>query len=482
VQNKKTDEPIKVFAFVVQEFNRLAVLMRTDRKKAFDEIGVAGLIAKRQNSVPAGLYACGKTARLKLFGLAKDRINSDPELKDRVRLKSYVSALEDLIVQRLIVNREPVTKDETTGILRRAKAEALKLFEDRTYLFPVYLFWIDSLDTFLLGSIKFSKSKRYLSENEVAMKRSIENAIKIRLSKRKASDKTVDNTWLRKYMDDLYQSATKYYESYPWIAEVSIPSADPEVGWQRARKVLEQTLNTLRLIVRSSKSHFIGLADECYILPQSNSISVDKNGNFFFSESKSFVQLKVNDDFFKNKGFLFSSNIVVRVIEKYRRTKNLSLLERRLFSSLFWFGEAWKELEPRPKLVKYVICLESLVMTGEREGLAEKLAERVAIVCTVDLAYRKKIYEDLKKIYDARSSAAHGSGDYSDEKLTSLNRKAEQIAVWAIYGCAELFFTLGSLKNPGEILKDYFVIQKLSTPKKTSKEFMRTLNNTEPRK
>ena len=480
MQNKKTDEPIKVFKFVVQEFNRLAVLMRTDRKKAFDEIGVAGLIAKRQNSVPAGLYACGKTARLKLFGLAKDRINSDPELKDRVRLKSYVSALEDLIVQRLFVNREPVTKDVTKGILRCAKVEALKSLEDRTYLFPVYLFWMDSFETFLLGSIKFSTSKRYLSENEAAMKRSIEDAIQVRLSKKTASDKSEDDTWFREYMDDLYQSARKHYERYPWIAEVSIPSADPEVGWQRARKVLEQTLNTLRLIVRSSKSHFIGLADECYILPQSNTVSVDMNGFFYFSKSMSFVQPKVKDDVLKTKGFLFSSNIVVRVIEKYRRNKDLSLLERRLFSSLFWYGEAWKELEPRPKLVKFVICLESLVMTGEREGLVDKLAERVAIVCTVDLTYRKKIYEHLKEIYDARSSAAHGSGDYSDEKLTSLNRKAEKIAVWAIYGCAELFFTLGSLTDPEKTLREFFLIQKLSTPKKTSKEFMRTLNNTEP--
>jgi len=52
--------------------------------------------------------------------------------------------------------------------------------------------------------------------------------------------------------------------------------------------------------------------------------------------------------------------------------------------------------------------------------MAEKIAERIALLSKEHFEERKDLFDDAKRIYDARSKLVHGKRDFSDEKLLSL--------------------------------------------------------------
>jgi len=148
-------------------------------------------------------------------------------------------------------------------------------------------------------------------------------------------------------------------------------------------------------------------------------------------------------------------------VKKVQNWSSLEPLESRLLASLFWFGEAWKEQAPLPKLVKFAICLESLVMTGDKEGLTELLAERIALLCSTDVTERKKLHEEVREVYRARSKAVHGDFTEKDFPLGELNRKAEQLCVFGLLSCADLFPLLLVAKDQKKALADFFTLLKL---------------------
>src|SRR5439155_2097489 len=111
---------------------------------------------------------------------------------------------------------------------------------------------------------------------------------------------------------------------------------------------------------------------------------------------------------------------IENAVRKQQNWQPLEVVESRLLTSLSWFGEAWKERAPLPKLVKFAISLEGLVMTGDKEGLTELLAERIAMLCSADTTERRQLYDEVREIYRARSKAVHGDFTEKDFPLGEL--------------------------------------------------------------
>jgi hypothetical protein len=151
----------------------------------------------------------------------------------------------------------------------------------------------------------------------------------------------------------------------------------------------------------------------------------------------------------------------------------LPTTEERLLEGLSWFGQGWKERDLGSKLIKYVTCLEGLLLlSNEREGITEKLAERIALLSKEQFEERKNLFEDVKQIYNARSILVHGKSGFSAEELLSLCSKAESTAQLMLYTCGKIFSIIGKVKDEDKILKEFFDLSKLSKDKNDINEFL----------
>jgi len=464
------DEIINIFKFVVSEVDRIDALMKTDPKSVLGNIGLLGMIAKiEEDGFKGKMYHCGRKAWTQLYDLARERIKNDSTLRDRCKTETFLRCLENQIVRRLVEEREVATKEVAREILKKSKANTLERLENRAYLFPVYAIGLRTKTYFSLGSVKFTKPHIYFKKKEKLLKKSIQSFIDNRrkridqLAKQGPFDVTND-TEAEKNIERLFSSARDHYSEFPWIAEVKIENMEQDIAWKKGNEILNQTLNLLRLYISSSDSHFIGLCNESHLYEKSGSFSIDNSGKLRPSISHRNVEPTVKEEFLKFfKKPTRDLKGIMLVIKNFQNQQPLSVLDKRLLSALFWYGEAWKEDDPLPKIVKYTISLECLVMTGEREGMTELLAERISLICEKNLEERMNLFKLIKEIYSARSSAVHGAMDYNEKDLSSLNMDAQIVTHNAILKCGSLFQTFASAKDPIQDLKKYFQISKLSS-------------------
>jgi hypothetical protein len=439
-----------IFSFVVQEVDRINSTIKHNPNLLQEILRKGGMIQKqKEGGWNAGGYICGQEAISRLFKLAKEKVNSYPELKRRCKVESFFHPLEDQIARRLIENREEINETKVKEILISAKNAALEKLVDRKYLFPTYAVDWDGGNFIKLGKVEFIKSHAFFQSKREVINSSIE----------------AGETFLKEAED--------FYTKYPWIAIVEIKKMEPEIGNQQALNILEQTLNCLRLVIRSNSTHFIGVAEESPLPEISSSIAIDETGNFLTGKSWKAVQRLVNDEFFKSIEGDRWFNLILHVVEKYHDCLQLTPLEERLLEGLSWFGQGWKERDLSSKLIKYVTCLEGLLLlSSEREGITEKLAERVALLSKEDFEERKDLFDDTKLIYGARSKLVHGKSGYSEEELLSLCSKAGNIAQLILYACAELFLIIGNIKDENKVLKELFDLSKLSKDQNDINKFL----------
>jgi len=447
--NTSLKEIAEIFSFVVREVDRVNSTIK-EHPDLLQEILRKGAELQRQkNGWNAGSYICSPEAISQLFEIAKERVNSYPELKGRCKVESFFRPLEDQIARRLIENREEINEVTIKEIFRSAKNAAMEKLVDWKYLFPIYTIQWDGGDFFKLGKVEFIKSGTFFQNSKEAINKSIGTG----------------ETFLK--------DAKNFYMKYPWVAIVEVKKMESEIGNQQAFNILEQTLNCLRLVIRSDNDHFIGIVEESPLSEISSSLAIDETGKFLGGKSWKVVQPRVTDEFFKSIDGDHWFNLVLQVVVRYQDCSQLSPLEKRLLEGLSWFGQGWKERDGSSKLVKYVTCLEGLLLLStEREGITEKLAERIALLSKENFEDRKELFNDAKHIYDARSKLVHGKSGLSGEELLSLCSKAESIAQLMLYTCAEIFLTIGDVRDEDKILKEFFDLYKLSKDKNDIKKFL----------
>jgi hypothetical protein len=447
--NTSLKEIAEIFSFVVREVDRVNSTIKQHPDLLQEILRKGTELQKQKNGWNAGGYICSSEAILRLFEIAKEKMNSYPELNGRCRVESFFRPLGDQIARRLIENREEINEVTVKEIFRSAKNSAMEKLVDWKYLFPIYTVQWDSGEYFKLGKVEFIKSDTFFQNNKPGINKSIETG------------------------ETFLEEAKDYYMKYPWVAIVEVRKMEPEMGNQQALNILEQTLNCLRLVIRSDSNHFIGIVEESPFSEISSSLAIDETGKFLAGKSWKVVQPRVSDEFFKSIESDHWFHLVLNVVVRYQECSQLSPLEKRLLEGLSLFGQGWKETNRSSKLVKYVTCLEGLLLLStEREGITEKLAERIALLSKEDFEERKELFDDAKEIYDARSKLVHGNGNFSEGKLLSLCGKAEGIAQLILYACGEIFSIIGNTKDENKILREFFDVCKLSKDKNDINKFL----------
>lgn len=453
---KSIAENTKTVQSVVDAVHRIEKLTQADWKAAASEIGLSTGLPVEHGPFPKLHFQCGKLADRELYELAAERVESDPELNDRIEVEKYLRPLQVEIAQRCLISKTAVTPELVKEIFKVAKDLAKSALVDRTYLFPVYGLNAPQLKEFNLGAALFTQTKLFFERSQVDWQRSVASS----LAKWQTGGDISEEG--KRHAEGLFGSSKEHYERFGWIASVEVRQADPAVAWKRARKLLEDSFNILRLLIPSRRGQFVGLPDERPSLQSEAWIERLPGGEFEASLSSNWIEPHAEEGYLEGmKQRAPQIGFIESAVRKQQNWQPLEAIETRILTSLSWFGEAWKEQSPLPKLVKFAISLESLIMTGDKEGLTELLAERVAFLCGANIGERKQLFGEVRSVYRARSDAVHGGIADKDSTLPELNRTAEKLAMFSLLCCADLFPCFLGIKGQKQALADFFTNLKL---------------------
>ena len=94
-----------------------------------------------------------------------------------------------------------------------------------------------------------------------------------------------------------------------------------------------------------------------------------------------------------------------QILAKKKNTE----LERKLILSSKMYWLALQSYSPEITFITLISALESLLLSvSDRDYIGLKIAEKVAFLMSDEQEERLRIYKDMKRYYDLRSSLVHG--------------------------------------------------------------------------
>jgi hypothetical protein len=214
-------------------------------------------------------------------------------------------------------------------------------------------------------------------------------------------------------------------------AMIEVAALDDGAARSLALRTLRLTLDIINFfsdIVPYSYGHVYLPGDAEGTVVDIPCLLQDGKSPFYLSRQKvgpllDFSLQKLFDaDVSHNLGLSNISNILV---------KNRSKLEERLLAAMQWAGRATVNRRKEESFLLYAIALESIVLVEEdNKDLAYRLRTRVAHLMADDFESRLQISEDVKELYNTRSSIVHnGQYQVTDASLSRIRFLAKNCIV-----------------------------------------------------
>lgn len=454
----KSSEIVDACRFVVAEVQRISALTQKATKETLPalakEVGISwGLPGKlgRPN------YTCGRAADQRLAEISEDRIKTDDALCGRISVDTYYQELSRQIADHALDQDKTVDDALVRMMLAETKTEVMKKLETCRYYFPAFCIQQESLDEFTLGAATFIHTDKFFMQRHADWKESIEKSV----ARARAASAAWGNETDGAHARELFVETEAELRKYPWLVSVEIENIERNYGWEKARQAVELACTILRLFLQRSANSFIGIADESQLRRHQARFCASQVNEFHPHSVVHWIDIAVSPGFMQELAKAVKRHPALEAVAiKSSKWTPLSPAERRLQAGMVWFGEAWQDRQADARLVKFAICLEGVFMTGNREGITEILAERVALLCEPEYAAIADVYRDVRLVYSGRSKTVHG--DAADGKeFVNLSRKAEQIASRGLFAFAELCPYLPTDKTATEALNRFFTALKL---------------------
>jgi hypothetical protein len=315
-------------------------------------------------------------------------------LENTISRGAMRSLLGKALVQRFISEKRPIDRRQIDKLISFLGREANATRSPLIHLVPCHLMYAQEPDEIPIGPV--------ILRTRHSFQKKILPAIA-------AYDKGPKKDWA-KHM----ALAVHYYRAFKWVAEIPVTPADGEMSNRIAMEAAQAAINCLHVslgagatskmivggprMIHDRRAHLHFDASEKIHA----SLSMSGPGSVGFAEGWS---KDIPGSEFRYFLDLFGIAMEVAVNPDLRRP-----LSRRLLDAIYWFGEAVRETTDAARIVKYVTALERMMMTQERNDIADVVSDRVAAFIWID--DRSKTLEEWKRVvsdlYDLRSRLVHG--------------------------------------------------------------------------
>lgn len=247
----------------------------------------------------------------------------------------------------------------------------------------------------------------------------------------------------KKLLDDLFnfnEGLKPYIEVFhkcDLVAQVKIKNRDTATSKMLTNEIMKRVYTLIRLSIPScgGRYNFFGTLGEEYLesifsflfyldledektidTKTIKSISLERTSNRFSDNNIDLVETILP---YKGVDGWFTR--IELIIGRFVNDEELTDFEKRIWTALYWYGEAMSERELNSLIIKYATFLEALFNSREG-GISEQISEFTAHVIGKNKEERMDIYSTVKKLYSLRSNAVHGGAIENNLDSSFLDR------------------------------------------------------------
>jgi hypothetical protein len=397
--------------FIFQELFRYNKILQEDPENFFDQCSPNDFFYTIPHPAKNYDFTIGFRAGERLRELARKCLLKE-RLENQVSLSSAYDVLRKELSTRLLKNRIEPSESSVERMLSAAANKLRKNLRGETHYLPCRLMHNQSTDLFSVGPVRFLTQRKF------------REVLATRLKEIRNTGKTPDKV--------LLFDAIRYYKSYQWVAEVTIPDCDEKTSENRAVKVVRDALNCLHVLLGHSHTSDMKIAGPqgvketrgaiSFLENNLWSVSVTFSGHGAFGFEEDWYQT------FERPDFAEALKLCGIALETTLNPTSQHPISARYLEAAHWFGEATRETEPAAKAVKYVTAIERLLMTNEQIDISATVADRLSAVCSIPVSGegREDWRAKTQKAYSLRSKLVHGSlSPHSDEVTEAVTLSSE---------------------------------------------------------
>lgn len=423
--NARTSSYAEDFTFVFSEIVRIA---RLDIAERFN-LPFPENMAMLPHPSGIGQMQCSSAALYRIRDMAARGIANSIHV-GTIGTQAVSRELEEITIQRFFREKRELTPQEADRAVAAAVRAAAKAKKTLTHFIPCHLAKAKEPQEFTLGPVRFRQHQQAIEYLEPKLLEYIQS---VEAKYRDGNEISVKH-------------AREYYDSFGWIAEITVPNCAPDISRDRATRIVQSALDCLHMLLSKGYSDHMRAGGPNFDIDKRGHITVDTNGQAGVEMSVDWLSHHLGDGWWKQISTDASQLMepIGIALEAGHHVCKPAPLAQRFLDSAAWYGEAVRDKFAASRLVKYVTAMERILTTKNEEKLAETLAARGAA-----LLYRpggpdiETFRQRLRSVYDFRSRLVHGSHSPLDPQFGPQLREAEELARFILQCGLHLFRQLG---------------------------------------
>jgi hypothetical protein len=249
-------EYFEALKFLREEISRFAKMSPPEWK----ELSLEDHLSTIPHPKGRGSITCGSAA-LSRLRKAADLAISKEKYSGRIAVDNLFRILKDNVSERFIRQGLPFNQSSADKLFSDSLKSAAKAIRSTTHFIPCLISDDKGPEEFNMGKIRFRRRQTCLDELRPQFEQ-----YQSELLAKDGKDHCL--------LDD----ALKYYQSFDWIAELTIDNADPKASREIATNTVEMAINFLHILLGATHSQHLRVRGPSH--------NVDRCGSFEVSDGK----------------------------------------------------------------------------------------------------------------------------------------------------------------------------------------------------